>query len=143
MGEHDPGGVKREGEEMVGKQDWERVQVHSPPHSKYLKNQVRNTCSSSSREMKNKVLEKRLINPTICTEQIIQRNAKNIDGRSQRFTIPMPTLECLLYSFLSNPSNHPRIFSRSRKYDKAIECDGHSRAAACCSTGEERVGGSS
>ena len=127
MGEHDPDSVERDREEMIGKktargcytagtrinlqdQNWSNIKrtnperrdtgpfTHSPPHSKYLKHPVCNTCSSSSREMKNEHLgrKKRLIKPAICTEQIIQRNAKNIDGGSQRFTIPMPTMECLL-----------------------------------------------
>ena len=130
MGEHYPDSVERDREEMVGKktargcytagtwislqdQNWndskrtnpERRDIgpfkHSPPHSKYLKHPVCNTCSSSSREMKIEHLGKKkgLIRPTICTEQIIQRNAKNIDGGSQRFTIPMPTMECLLHLF--------------------------------------------
>ena len=82
MGEHDPYGVERHGEEMIGKKTgrgcyaagtmkmlalFQRAReltkgtnperrdtgpfTHSPPRSKYLKQPVRSTCSSSPKEI--------------------------------------------------------------------------------------------
>ena len=78
--------------------------THSPTHSKYLKHPVCNTCSLEKKMKEWTSCKKK--KPTICTEQIIQRNAT-----PRILTVEASGLrsQCQRWSAFCNPSNHPRI----------------------------------